>query len=48
MVDLNNRRLVVHRGLDMAKGEYDSVQSYAETESVAVGGQSVTVLSLLP
>jgi Uma2 family endonuclease len=48
VVDLNNRRLVVHRGLDMAKGEYASVQSYAETESVEIGGQAVTILSLLP
>ena len=48
VVDLNGRRLVVHRGLDMAKGEYDSVQSYAETESVEAGGQSVTILWLLP
>jgi Uma2 family endonuclease len=48
VVDLNNRRLVVHRGLDMTKGEYASVQSYAETEAVEIGGQAVTILSLLP
>ena len=51
VLDLNTRRLIVHRGLDVEKGQYASIQSYAEDEAVVAGSsldQSIPVSSLLP
>jgi Uma2 family endonuclease len=44
VLDLNNRRIIVHRQLDVHKSEYTNIQSYAETETVS----DIPVSSLLP
>jgi Uma2 family endonuclease len=51
VLDLNTRRLIVHRELDMDNGQYVSIQSYADDEAVGIGpspSQSISVSSLLP
>jgi len=47
VLDLNDRRLVVHRGLNAANAGYASIQSFAEDETVEVAGQAVDVAALL-
>jgi Uma2 family endonuclease len=44
VLDLNNRRLLVHCQLDTQKAEYLSIQSHAETETVS----GIAVSSILP
>jgi Uma2 family endonuclease len=44
VLDLNNRRVLAHRELDIPKAEYLSIQSYGETETVS----GITVSSILP
>jgi Uma2 family endonuclease len=51
VLDLDDRRLIVHRGLNVEKTQYASIQSYKEDEAVAIEscpGQSVSVSVLLP
>jgi len=51
VLDLNGRRLIVHRQLDAERGEYASIQSYAEAEAVSLNspaGHTIAVSSLLP
>jgi Uma2 family endonuclease len=51
VLDLNGRRLIVHRGLNEEKGQYASIRSYQEGEAVAIdfgAGQSIAVSALLP
>jgi Uma2 family endonuclease len=50
VLDLNGRRLIVHRELDAEQAQYASIQSYAEAEEVFIDspGQSISVSSLLP
>ena len=51
VLDLNARRLIVHRGLEADKGQYSSIQSFKEDEAFAIDshpGQSVSISSLLP
>ena len=51
VLDLNNRRLIVHRELDPAGAQYASIQSYAEGEAVSLNspaGHLIAVSSLLP
>lgn len=51
VIDLNARRLIVYCGLIEEKGQYASVQSYAEDEAVAINcpaRPSISVASLLP
>ena len=50
VLDLNGRRLIVHRDLNVEKDQYDSIQSYREDEAVAIEsrpGESVFVSALL-
>jgi len=47
VLDLNDRRLVVHRSLDGASATYASIQSFAEEETVWLGGHAVEVATLL-
>lgn len=44
VLDLNGRRLLVHRQVDAQKGEYASIKAYTESEVVS----DVAVSSLLP
>lgn len=51
VLDLNGRRLIVHRGVNEEKGQYTSIRSYREDEAVAIEsrpGQLVAVSALLP
>jgi len=51
VLDLNGRRLIVHRQLDAERGEYASIQSYAEAEAGSLNspaGHTIAVSSLLP
>ncbi len=48
VVDLNGRRLIVHRDLDVAEAAYSNIQSYSELEEVALAGHSILVASMLP
>jgi Uma2 family endonuclease len=48
VLDLNGRRLLVHRDLNIEAGEYASIRICKEDESVAVGDQPVVVSALLP
>jgi Uma2 family endonuclease len=51
VLDLDGRRLIVHRQLDAERGEYVSIQSYAEAEAVSLNspaGHTIAVSSLLP
>ncbi len=47
VLDLNARRLVVHRDLDAANGKYERIESYGENEAVDVQRETVKVASLL-
>jgi len=44
VLDLNNRRVIVHRQLDVNESEYANIQGYAETETVS----DIPVSSILP
>ena len=51
VLDLNSRRLIVHRELDAGLAQYASIQSYTEDQAISIGsplGQSISVSSLLP
>jgi Uma2 family endonuclease len=51
VLDLNGRRLIVHRDLNAELGQYASIQSYKEDDTVAVDsrpGHSISVSTLLP
>jgi Uma2 family endonuclease len=51
VIDLNARRLIVHRDPDPEKSQYASIQNYAEDGAVGVGSQlsqSISVSLLLP
>jgi Uma2 family endonuclease len=51
VLDLNGRRLIVHRDLDARSGQYLAIQNYGADESVPVPsrlGQSIPVSDLLP
>jgi len=47
VLDLQGRRMVVHRDLNRASTGYASIQSYAEDEAVDLAGQSVKIAALL-
>ncbi len=47
VLDLQQRRLVVHRELNRASAAYASIQSYAEHETVDAEGHSFPVADLL-
>lgn len=47
VLDLRDRRLVVHRDLNGTNATYMSLQSYAENETVDLAGQAVEVAALL-
>jgi Uma2 family endonuclease len=47
VLDTRDRRLVVHRALDGANATYASIQSFAEDETVELGGHAVEVSALL-
>jgi Uma2 family endonuclease len=51
VLDIKGRRLIVHRSLNEEKGEYSSVLSYQEEETVAIEshpGASISISALLP
>lgn len=49
VLDLNGRRLLVHRSVDEGSGLYGSIQSYSEAESIDVeGGAGIQIAALLP
>jgi len=48
VLDLNGRRLIVHRELNPEQALYASIQSFAETEAVSLNSHSIPVASLLP
>jgi len=51
VLDLNGRRLIVHRGLNVEENQYASIESYQADEAVAIDshpGQSIFVSALLP
>jgi hypothetical protein len=47
VLDLKDRRLVVHRALDGANAKFASIESYSEDETVDFAGQAVRVGDLL-
>jgi Uma2 family endonuclease len=47
VLDLKNRRLVVHSGLDELNSRFASIQSYFEDETLDLAGQTVKVATLL-
>ena len=47
VLDLKDRRLVIHRDWDGANHSYASIQSYAEDETVDFKGKPIEVASLL-
>jgi Uma2 family endonuclease len=51
VLDLNSRRLLVHRDLNSEAGQYTSIQSVGEEEAVAIDshpGEAISVAALLP
>ena len=47
VLDLKDRRLVVHRDLDALNAKFASIQSYSQDEMVDLAGQAVKVAALL-
>jgi Uma2 family endonuclease len=47
VLDLKDRRLVVHRHLDALNAKFASIQSYLEDETVDLAGEAVKVAAML-